>query len=113
MAGFRIDLNQFDCTLEQFSNDCVALGFTGLGTAYYYLIPEACTFLSENARTKTYPYCEPFTNKIYSYDAVNYPNAVNYLKNFLRWATFCEKYTEDDCRYAYEIVKSVADKYRK
>jgi len=103
MGGFRVDLSKFDCTLEQFAEACVKRGFTGLGTGYYYLLPEACTFLGEYSRE----YGD------YDYGRHNYPNAANYLGNFLRWSTFCEKYTEADCELAYAIVRNVAEEFRK
>jgi len=113
MAGFHVDLDQFDCTLEEFAQDCVDAGFTGLGTAYYYLAPVACTFLSEAAAAKKYPFSPAETEHTFSYDESQYPNAVKYLSNFLRWCTFCEKYTDEDCEHVYEIVKAVADAHRK
>ncbi|MCL2516980.1 MAG: DegT/DnrJ/EryC1/StrS family aminotransferase [Oscillospiraceae bacterium] len=99
MAGFRVDLQKFNCTLEQFADACVQKGFTGLGTGYYYLLPEACTFLHGLFG--------------YDYNISQYPNAVDYLSNFLRWSTFCEKYTEKDCELVYSIVSGVAEEFRK
>ena len=97
MAGFRIDTGKFGCTPEQFAEACVKRGFSGLGTAYYYLIPQACTFFETYGRN--------------DYGIENYPNAIAYLSNYLRWTTFCEKYTEEDCELVYGIVKAVADEF--
>ncbi len=108
MAGFRLAEGAFGCTPDEFAADCVALGFTGLGTGYYSLLPESCTFLREYAEQRKYPYCPPATDKTYAYDPADYPNARAYLRGFLRWSSFCEKYTEDDCELAYNIVREVA-----
>lgn len=113
MALFRLDLDRFDCTLDEFCKECVDMGFTGLGVAKYYLLPQSCTFLAEHARDGVFPYLAPFAQKQYSYDASQYPNAVAFLKNALRWATFSEKYTEEDCQTVYEIVKTVAERHYK
>lgn len=113
MGMFRVDLSQFDCTLSEFCDECVEMGFTGLGPAKYYLLPESCTFLKKHAEEGVFPYMQPFTDKRFDYRSDNYPNAVEYLSNALRWATFSERYTEEDCKLVYNIVKSVATKHYK
>ena len=36
-----------------------------------------------------------------------------FLQSWIRWATFCEKYTEADCELAAKIIREVADSNRK
>ncbi|MEM5767149.1 MAG: DegT/DnrJ/EryC1/StrS family aminotransferase [Bacillota bacterium] len=111
MGVFRVDLSKFDCTLDEFCKECVEMGFTGLGALKYYLLPESCTFLADNAAEGNFPYMKPFTEKEYDYRCNLYPNAVEYLSNALRWATFSERYTEKDCDLVYDIVKTVATRH--
>jgi perosamine synthetase len=111
MSSFSIDPKMFSINADKFGEECAALGIPGISTARYYLMPEACTFLEENAKNKVYPYTDGVASFEYSYKDVC-PNARAYLENWLRWSTFCEKYTEEDCELVAQIVKSVADKYR-
>ena len=113
MAGFRIKPEMFDCTTDVFGEECGNLGITGAGTGRYYLIPEACTFLQENADKKIYPYSFPTASREYTYGADACPNARKYLDTWIRWSTICEKYTEVDVETVYQIVKEVAEKHYK
>ena len=88
-------------------------GITGAGTGRYYLLPEACTFLEENARKKVYPYSMPPASREYSYGADNCPNARDYLESMIRWSTFCEKYQPEHCELAADIISQVADRNRR
>ena len=55
----------------------------------------------------------PPASREYHYGTENYPQAWKFLQTWIRWATFCEKYTEDHCHLAKRIVSEVAEKYRK
>ncbi|NSW89082.1 MAG: aminotransferase class V-fold PLP-dependent enzyme [Firmicutes bacterium] len=112
MCGFSIDPEAFDCTADKFGEECAAAGIPGISTARYYFMPDACTFLQENASNKVYPYSMPPASYEYNYKSMC-PNAAAFLENWLRWSTFCEKYTEEDCELVAQIVKSVAEKHRR
>ena len=113
MFGISIDPAQFTCTTEEFARQLVEGGIPGAGTGKYYLMPAASTFLQENAAGKIYPYRMPPASREYRYGAATCPNAQEFLQTWIRWSTFCEKYTEDDCLLAYRIVSAVADRYRR
>jgi dTDP-4-amino-4,6-dideoxygalactose transaminase len=112
MFGFTIDPELFDCSSDEFGKECSDLGISGLGTARYYFIPEACTFLEENAKNMVYPYSIPPSSRKYTYKDVC-PNAREYLDNFLRCTSFCEKYTEEHCEFIYQVVNEVAKRHYK
>jgi hypothetical protein len=76
-------------------------------------MPAAATFLQERAAGKVYPYSMPPASREYRYGAASCPNAWKFLQTWIRWATFCEKYTEDDCLLAYGIVSDVANRNRR
>ena len=59
MVGFSIDPAAFRCTADEFGAQCAAAGIPGIGTARYYLMPAACTFLQEKAAQQVYPYSLP------------------------------------------------------
>ena len=108
MAGFSIEPEQFRCSAEEFARQVAEEGITGAGLGKYYLMPAACTFLQRQAEGKDYPFSMPPASRKHHYGADNCPNAKAFLENFVRWSTFCEKYTEADCELAAEIVASVA-----
>lgn len=118
MAGFSIDPDQFRCTPEEFSEQCAGsgpdgAGIPGCGQGRYYLMPEALTFLDENARKKVYPYSIPPASREYRYGGDSCPTARRFLETFIRWSTFCEKYEPEHCELAAQVVRSVAEKNRK
>ncbi len=113
MFGMSIDPQQFTCNAAAFADQLVEAGIPGAGKGAYYLMPEACTFLAENARHRVYPYSLPPASREYTYGAEATPTAAAFLENWIRWATFCEKYTEKHCELAAAIVRSVADRNRK
>ncbi|MFY7953770.1 MAG: DegT/DnrJ/EryC1/StrS family aminotransferase, partial [Armatimonadaceae bacterium] len=113
MVGFSIDPEQFTCTADEFGAQCAADGIPGIGTARYYLMPEGLTFLNENATAKRFPYSVPPASREYVYDENTCPEAHKFLETFLRWSTFCEKYTEEHCALAAAIVREVADRNRR
>ena len=97
MVGFSIDPAAFRCTADEFGEQCAAAGIPGIGTARYYLMPAACTFLQEKAAQQIYPYSMPPASRTYTYSSATCPNARAYLDRWLRWSTFCEKYEPEDC----------------
>lgn len=112
MAGFNIDPAAFTCGTEEFGATLADAGIPGAGTAQYYLLTEALTFLHEQSEQGTYPFSIPPAARIPKYGAATSPNAAKFLSTFIRWSTFCEKYTPDHCELAANIVRQTADKYR-
>jgi len=112
MAGFSIDPHAFTCTTDQFAEQCAA-DIPAIGTGRYYLMPAALTFLQKAAAEKTYPYSMPPASRRYHYGPDTCPTAAKFLDTFIRWATFCEKYTPDHCQLAADIIRHVADKNRR
>lgn len=113
MFGMSIDSKAFKCTTGEFTGQLVESGIPGAGMGQYYLMPVACAFLQHNAAKKVYPYSQPPASRTYVYGVDTCPTAYNFLKSWIRWATFCEKYTEEHCELAAHIVKEVAEKNRK
>ena len=113
MFGISIDGDAFSCSTEEFAKQLVDAGIPGAGAAKYYLMPAACTFLEANARHKVYPYSMPPASREYHYGAQACPTAWSFAQTWIRWATFCAKYTEAHCELAASIVHDVAGKNRK
>jgi len=112
MFGISIDPAQFTCSADDFASQLVEAGIPGAGTGKYYLIPESCTFLDENAQQKVYPYSQPPASREYRYGADTCPTARAFLANWIRWSTFCEKYQSQHCHLAARIVRDVAERNR-
>ena len=112
MAGLSIDSEAFTCDTETFAADLAATGIAAAGTGKYYLMPAALPFLSKRAAEGIYPYSQPPASRTYQYNADCCPTARHFLETFIRWSTFCEKYTEEDCDLAAAIVAEVADRHR-
>jgi dTDP-4-amino-4,6-dideoxygalactose transaminase len=108
MIGFSIDPGAFRCDAAQFARQIAEEGIPGAGSGRYYLMPDACTFLHENAEKKIYPYSIPPASRSYRYGAGTCPGAYAFLRNFIRWNTFCEKYTDADVELAADIIRLVA-----
>ncbi|HXG24553.1 MAG TPA: DegT/DnrJ/EryC1/StrS family aminotransferase, partial [Chthonomonadales bacterium] len=113
MAGFSIDAEAFQCSTEEFAIQLADAGIPGVGTGFYYLMPDALTFLERNARAKKYPYSIPPASREYHYDERICRTAREFLKTFIRWSTFCEKYQPEHCEMAAAIVRKVADRNRR
>ncbi len=113
MLGFSIDPKAFRCSAKEFAGQLAEEGIPGAGLGKYYLMPEALTFLQENAKKKVYPFSKPPASRDYRYAEETCPNAHEFLKNFIRWATFCEKYEPEHCEIAAEIIRRVADRNRR
>ena len=113
MFSMSIDADRFRCTADEFAAQLVAEGVPNAGTGRYYLMPVAATFLQENALAKRYPYCTPPASRPYRYDTTTCPTAWKFLQTWIRWATFCEKYTEQHCFMAQNMVKTVAERNRR
>ncbi|MCD6359310.1 MAG: aminotransferase class V-fold PLP-dependent enzyme [Armatimonadetes bacterium] len=112
MFGMSIDPEAFTCTTAEFAEQLVEEGIPGAGMGEYYLMPEACTFLGRWAAEGRYPYSKPPASRDYVYGADSCPTARDFLRTWIRWSSFCEKYTEDDCHLAADIVRRVADASR-
>lgn len=112
MFGISIDPGSFRCSAEGFAQQLAEAGIPGAGQGKYYLMPAACTFLDENARNKMYPYSIPPASREYRYSADTCPNARDFLENWIRWSTICEKYQPEHCYLAARIIGQVADENR-
>ena len=112
MAGFNIEAAAFRCTTEAFAQQVLQAGIPGAGTARYYLLPEALTFLRTRAAEGVYPYSRPPASRRHGYGAESCPTASKFLETFIRWSTFCDKYEKEHCELAAGIVREVADKNR-
>jgi perosamine synthetase len=113
MFGMSIDPDRFHCTADEFGRQLEAGGIPGAGTARYYLPAVGSTFLEANAKAKRYPYSMPPASRTYHYGVDSCPRAWKFVQTWIRWATFCEKYTEEHCHLARTIVSTVAEKNRK
>lgn len=113
MFGLSLVPDLFRCTTDEFADQLLKAGIAGVGTGRYYLMPMAATFLERNAREKRYPYSMPPASREYRYDERTCPTAWKFVQTWIRWATFCEKYTEEHCELAARIVREVADHNRK
>ena len=113
MFGMSIEPARFTCDAVEFAEQLVEAGIPGAGKGAYYLIPEACIFLEENARRRVYPYSVPPASREYHYGAEATPVAAKFLENWIRWSTFCEKYTEAHCEMAAEMVRGAAEASRR
>lgn len=111
MAGFSIDPSAFRCTTDEFAQQLT--GIPGVGTARYYLMPAALTFLNERAQQRIYPYSQPPASREYAYSADSCPTARDFLETFIRWGTFCAKYQPEDCELAAAMVRDVAEHNRR
>ena len=110
MFGFSIDPAAFRCSTAEFARNSAEEGITGAGMGRYYLMPDACTFLRERAEAGVYPYSRPPASRTYAYGPATCPNAYEFLKTFIRWNTFSEKYTDADVELAAAIVRRVAER---
>lgn len=113
MCSFSMNPGQFACTADEFGEQIAAAGIPGASTARYYLVPAGLTFLEKNARGKVYPYSMPPASREYRYATDSCPKAWKFLQTWIRWSTFCEKYSEEHCELAQQIVAEVAEKNRK
>ncbi|MCC7492956.1 MAG: DegT/DnrJ/EryC1/StrS family aminotransferase [Fimbriimonadaceae bacterium] len=113
MLGFALTPGAFDCDADQFAAELVAAGLNGAGTARYYLLPAACTFLQRDAAAGRYPYSQPPASRQVEYGAQNCPQAAAYLDRFIRWSTFCEKYEPAHCELVATLVAQVAAAHRR
>ena len=112
MFGMSIEPTAFRCDAEEFARQLSEAGIPGPGQGKYYLMPAACTFLDEKARSKAYPYSMPPASREFRYSAESCPTAREFLRNWIRWATFCEKYEAEHCELAARIVREVAERNR-
>jgi perosamine synthetase len=112
MFGFSVDPAAFRCAPAELAAQAAKEGIPGAGTGEYYLMPAALTFLQENASRRVFPYSLPPASRTYTYGADNCPTARDFLKTFIRWSTFCEKYTPEHCELAADIIRRVAERNR-
>lgn len=118
MFGMSVNPRAFRASPAEIGRQLQAEGIPGVdnvggGLARYYLMPRALRFVQENARLKRYPFSTPPASHEYRYDETTCPAAFAFLETFIRWATFCQRYTEEHCQIAAEIVRRVADRCRR
>jgi dTDP-4-amino-4,6-dideoxygalactose transaminase len=112
MMGFSLDPAAFRCTADEFGRRLDAAGLAGASTARYYLMPAALPFLTERAAWRVWPYDAATTSRQHRYNAGTTPHAARFLEYFIRWTSFCEKYTDEHADIAVEIVRQVAERNR-
>jgi perosamine synthetase len=112
MAGFCIDLRQFNCTADEFAKDMVDAGIAGAGTGRYYLMPAALPVLESAAKEQRYPFSQPPASRRLTYSADTCPNAKAFLEGFIRWSTFNDRYQPEHCDLVAEIVRDIAERNR-
>ncbi len=113
MFGMSIDPDAFACSAADFAAQLADAGIPGAGLGEYYLMPEACDFLKGAAAERRYPYCKPPASRDYAYGADSCPTARDFLRTWIRWSSFCEKYEPEHCELAASIVSQVADANRR
>jgi len=113
MFGMSIEPGAFRCSAEEFARQLAEAGIPGAGQGKYYLMPAACTFLDERARSGAYPYSIPPASRAYGYSAATCPNARDFLEGWIRWSSFCARYEPKHCELAAGIVRAVADRNRR
>lgn len=112
MLAFSLEPGAFTCTTEEFASQCAEAGIPGAGAAAYYLMPDALPFLDEWTEAGRFPYSTPPASTKRRYTGVMCPTAREYVSRVVRWSTICEKYTDEHCAIAAEIVQVVADANR-
>ena len=112
MIGLNIDPEAFSCSTEEFAQQLADGGIPGAGMGRYYLMSEACTCLHRSAAGQRYPFSMPPASRTYDYASMC-PDGAEFLKTFIRWSTFCEKYEPEHCELAARIVREVAERNRK
>ena len=112
MVGLSIDPAAFRCSTEDFAAQLVEAGIPGAGMGEYYLMPAALECLQKRAAAKRYPYSIPPASREHRYAGDTCPTAQAFLKTFIRWSTFCEKYQPEHCQLAADLVRQVADRNR-
>lgn len=113
MLGFHMDPDAFTCDAETFGATLSDAGVTGASPAPYYVMTDALTFLHRWTAEKRYPYCTPPASRIPSYGDGDCPTAKAFMKNFIRWVTFSDRYQPEHCELVANLVAQTADKYRK
>ncbi|MCC6487580.1 MAG: aminotransferase class V-fold PLP-dependent enzyme [Candidatus Hydrogenedentes bacterium] len=112
MPGFNIESGMFTCSTEAFASQLAEAGIPGAGMGEYYLMPAALTCLHEKVAESRYPYCMPPASHKHTYSSESCPVASEFLKTFIRWSTFCEKYQPEHVDLAAQLVAEVADRNR-
>jgi perosamine synthetase len=112
MFGITVDPDCFRCSVAELARQLAQAGIPGAGMGAYYLMPEACTFLEEYARAGRFPFSRPPASREYHYGPECTPHAARFLQRFIRWSTICERYTEEHCDIAAQIIGAVADANR-
>lgn len=110
MVGLSINPMAFRCSAEEFAQQMAEAGIPDVGLCKYYLMPAALTFLQLWAERKIYPYSMPPASREYTFSGNNCPNAQSFLKNFIRWTSFSDKYQPEHCKMVADIVRTIAER---
>lgn len=111
MYGFSIDPTKFSCTTAELSEALLEAGIP-CGMGEYYVLPAGVPFLAEKVEEAIYPFNIPTASRKIDYDAERItPNAVAFMKHWIRWL-WTEKYTEKDVELMASLIEEVCSKYR-
>ena len=109
MYGFSVDPESFSCSVDELGDELKNAGIPGIGTARYYLMPAALTFLRDKAEDRAYPFSLLPANWEHTYGAEATPNAASFLESWIRWP-WTEKYNSGHVDYIADILRRVAEK---
>jgi perosamine synthetase len=114
LYSIQLDMEKFNGTIDEIAGAMVEEGMRDCGTARYYLIPEALSFL--HSRIKT-PVADEMTAikraaSKYRYSADQYPQAKRHLERTIRWA-WTPDYTDRDINDMAKVISKVLNFYRK
>ncbi|MBI3117754.1 MAG: DegT/DnrJ/EryC1/StrS family aminotransferase [Candidatus Hydrogenedentes bacterium] len=112
MMGFNLAPGAFRCPPAEFAATLANAGISTASLAEYYLMPAALEVLQRKTEEGCFPYSVPPASRTYTYSAESCPNARDFLKTFIRWVTFCEKWQPEHCALAADIVRETANHYR-
>ncbi|HXM93325.1 MAG TPA: DegT/DnrJ/EryC1/StrS family aminotransferase [Candidatus Dormibacteraeota bacterium] len=113
LYSIQLDMKKFNGTIDEIAGAMVEEGMRDCGTARYYLIPEALSFL--HSRIKT-PVADEMTAikraaSKYRYSADQYPQAKRHLERTIRWA-WTPDYTDRDINDMAKVISKVLNFYR-
>ncbi len=114
LYSIQLDMEKFNGTIDEIAGAMVKEGMRDCGTARYYLIPEALSFLHSRKST---PVTDEMTSikravSKHRYSADQYPQAKRHLERTIRWA-WTPDYTDRDIDDMAKIISKVFNFYRK
>jgi perosamine synthetase len=114
LYSIQLEIEKFKGTLDEIAGAMVEEGMRDCGTARYYLIPEALSFLHFRKKTPTTDEMTAIKRAAskYRYSADQYPQAKRHLERTIRWA-WTPDYTDRDINDMAKIIAKVLNFYRK